>query len=37
MNEWKNWVRNNYQNEYYLCKIIWFRLILQKWQNRMNQ
>nr|YP_010266434.1 hypothetical chloroplast RF19 [Xylosma congesta]UIE10236.1 hypothetical chloroplast RF19 [Xylosma congesta] len=37
MNEWKNWVRNNYQYKYDLSQIRWSRLISQKWRNRMNQ
>nr|YP_010040896.1 hypothetical chloroplast RF19 [Homalium hainanense]QOZ41828.1 hypothetical chloroplast RF19 [Homalium hainanense] len=37
MNEWKNWVRSNYQYKYDLSQIRWSRLISQKWRNRMNQ
>lgn len=37
MNEWKNWVRSNYQYKYDLSQIRWSSLISQKWRNRMNQ
>nr|BCB14406.1 hypothetical chloroplast RF19 [Elaeagnus multiflora] len=35
MNQWKNWLNSNYQ--YDLSTIRWFRLISQKWRNRVNQ
>nr|YP_009458930.1 hypothetical chloroplast RF19 [Elaeagnus mollis]ATD86095.1 hypothetical chloroplast RF19 [Elaeagnus mollis]QGA73713.1 hypothetical chloroplast RF19 [Elaeagnus mollis] len=34
-NQWKNWLNSNYQ--YDLSTIKWFRLISQKWINRVNQ
>nr|QUT09748.1 hypothetical chloroplast RF1 [Salix alba]QUT11075.1 hypothetical chloroplast RF1 [Salix fragilis]QWQ56040.1 hypothetical chloroplast RF1 [Salix fragilis] len=37
MNEWKNWVRSNYQYKYDLSQIRWSSLISQKWRNKMNQ
>nr|YP_009469397.1 hypothetical chloroplast RF1 [Byrsonima crassifolia]AVD96623.1 hypothetical chloroplast RF1 [Byrsonima crassifolia] len=37
MNQWKNWLRNNYQYKYDFYKIKWSRLIPQKWRNRINQ
>nr|YP_009490232.1 hypothetical chloroplast RF19 [Itea chinensis]AWH11674.1 hypothetical chloroplast RF19 [Itea chinensis] len=35
MNQWKNWLRGHYQ--YDLSKIRWYRLVPQKWRNRVNQ
>nr|YP_010044962.1 hypothetical protein RF1 [Dianyuea turbinata]QPF96166.1 hypothetical protein RF1 [Dianyuea turbinata] len=37
MNEWKNWLRSNYQYKYDLSQIRWSRLISQKWRYRINQ
>nr|YP_009051616.1 Ycf1 [Salix interior]AII01963.1 Ycf1 [Salix interior] len=37
MNEWKNWVRSNYQYKYDLSQIRWSSLISKKWRNKMNQ
>nr|QBC71249.1 hypothetical protein RF1 [Alluaudia procera] len=34
MNQWKNWLKNNYQ--YDLSQIKWSRLVPQKWRNRIN-
>nr|YP_010314880.1 hypothetical protein RF1 [Cissus antarctica]UNA64445.1 hypothetical protein RF1 [Cissus antarctica] len=36
MNQWKNWLRGDYQYKY-LSPIIWSRLVPQKWRNRVNQ
>nr|AYQ22779.1 hypothetical protein [Ricotia isatoides] len=35
VNEWKNWLRSNYQ--YNLPQIAWARLVAQKWKNKINQ
>nr|UGV23456.1 hypothetical protein RF1 [Sloanea dasycarpa] len=35
MNGWKNWLKDHYQ--YDLSQIRWFRLITQKWRNKVNQ
>lgn len=35
MNQWKNWLKSNYQ--YHLSQIKWSRLVPQKWRNRMNE
>nr|YP_009577507.1 Ycf1 [Nymphoides crenata]AZA07095.1 Ycf1 [Nymphoides crenata] len=35
MNQWKNWLRGHYQ--YDLSQIRWFRLVPQKWRNRITQ
>nr|YP_010044286.1 hypothetical protein RF1 [Elaeocarpus braceanus]QPF22863.1 hypothetical protein RF1 [Elaeocarpus braceanus] len=35
MNRWKNWLKDHYQ--YDLSQIRWFRLIIQKWRNKINQ
>nr|YP_010284499.1 hypothetical protein RF1 [Caryocar glabrum]YP_010284511.1 hypothetical protein RF1 [Caryocar glabrum]UKQ56241.1 hypothetical protein RF1 [Caryocar glabrum]UKQ56253.1 hypothetical protein RF1 [Caryocar glabrum] len=36
MNQWKNWLRSDYQYKYDLPQMRWFRLIAQKWRNRIN-
>ncbi|DAD49472.1 TPA_asm: hypothetical protein HUJ06_032073 [Nelumbo nucifera] len=33
--EWKNWLKGHYQ--YDLSQTRWFRLVPQKWRNRVNQ
>lgn len=35
MNQWKNWLKSNYQ--YDLSQKKWSRLVPQKWRNRMNE
>nr|WJZ11976.1 hypothetical chloroplast RF1 [Neocinnamomum lecomtei] len=35
MNEWKNWLRGHYQ--YNLSRTKWFRLVPQKWRNKVNR
>ena len=35
MNQWKNWLKSNYQ--YDLSKIKWSRLVPEKWRNRINE
>nr|YP_009569993.1 hypothetical protein RF1 [Montia fontana]QBC68356.1 hypothetical protein RF1 [Montia fontana] len=35
MNQWKNWLKSNYQ--YDLSKIKWSRLVAEKWRNRINE
>nr|YP_009516400.1 hypothetical chloroplast RF19 [Philydrum lanuginosum]AYD91258.1 hypothetical chloroplast RF19 [Philydrum lanuginosum] len=35
MNEWKNWLKGNYQ--YNLSQTKWSRLVPKKWRNRINQ
>ncbi|KAJ8746932.1 hypothetical protein K2173_007700 (mitochondrion) [Erythroxylum novogranatense] len=37
MNQWKNWLSSFYQYKYNLSQVSWFRLLPQKWQNRINQ
>nr|YP_009460130.1 hypothetical chloroplast RF1 [Tapiscia sinensis]AUT81269.1 hypothetical chloroplast RF1 [Tapiscia sinensis] len=35
MNQWKNWLKGHYQYDF--SKIIWPRLVPEKWRNRVNQ
>nr|QBC72752.1 hypothetical protein RF1 [Talinum caffrum] len=35
MNQWKNWLKSNYQ--YNLSQRKWSRLVPQKWRNRINE
>nr|QUB02817.1 hypothetical chloroplast RF19 [Tradescantia virginiana] len=35
MNEWKNWLKGHYQ--YNLSQTKWFRLVPQKWRNKINR
>nr|YP_009441498.1 Ycf1 [Portulaca oleracea]ATN40639.1 Ycf1 [Portulaca oleracea]QBC69345.1 hypothetical protein RF1 [Portulaca oleracea] len=35
MNQWKNWLKTNYQ--YDLSQRKWSRLVAQKWRNRINE
>nr|QBC72668.1 hypothetical protein RF1 [Talinella dauphinensis] len=35
MNQWKNWLKSNYQ--YDLSQRKWSRLVRQKWRNRINE
>nr|YP_009948552.1 hypothetical chloroplast RF19 [Berchemia lineata]QOH97733.1 hypothetical chloroplast RF19 [Berchemia lineata]WRM54044.1 hypothetical chloroplast RF1 [Phyllanthus cochinchinensis] len=36
-NQWKNWLKDHYQDKYDLSQIRWCMLIPQKWRNRINQ
>nr|YP_010395987.1 photosystem I assembly protein Ycf1 [Thladiantha nudiflora]UQJ74064.1 photosystem I assembly protein Ycf1 [Thladiantha nudiflora] len=35
MNQWKNWLRGHYHYDLYPIK--WYKLLPQKWRNRVNQ
>nr|YP_010047529.1 hypothetical protein RF1 [Stephania dielsiana]QPK42033.1 hypothetical protein RF1 [Stephania dielsiana] len=37
MNDWKGWLRGHYHYQHDLSQTRWFRLVPQKWRNRVNQ